>query len=38
MSANIERLNLYTKHRNKRESVAKIQDTWVVKLWGNDRV
>ena len=36
MSGNIERLNLYKKHRNKCETVAKIQDTRVAKLWGND--
>jgi hypothetical protein len=38
MLANIERLNLHIKHRNKCETVAKIQDTRVAKLWGNDPV
>lgn len=38
MSANIERFNLYVKHRNKCETVAKMQDRRVAKLRGNDLV
>ena len=39
--AKIGRLNLYTKHSTKCETVAKIQRTvhgWVAKLWSDDSV
>jgi hypothetical protein len=37
-SANIVRLNLYRKHSTKCETVVKIQDKQLAKLWSNDRV
>ena len=37
-SANIARLNLHIKQSTKCETVAKIQDTYVAKLWSNEHV
>jgi hypothetical protein len=38
LSANILRLNSYVKHNTKCESVVKIEDTQVAKLWCNAHV
>lgn len=38
LSANILRLNSYMKRNTKCETVAKIEDTQVAKLWCNDHV